>query len=182
MKYLAVLCWFILMLSYSIGCVDQKEDDSEDKFGPYEITINRVHSNETDLNYIYFAENLPPEYGFWWNETFDFVRIPLVVWNESIQYYVGLVEDFQQNHSYDGFDIFVGRVNYTATVAYIHNLGQYNASAELLVMVNLNLSFGEGCGGACACRFRHYRQVILAEDFEIIEVLGDYIRPQVIVS
>jgi hypothetical protein len=161
------------------GCI---ESQNNVEYGPYKKTINREYSNQTELELILFCENITPEDNNPWYDEFDNVKLADTVCNETIQYYSDLIDIIEEDHDYTGFDIKNAQMDYHAELKYISNNGEYNSTDEVLVIVNLTLDFEYYVGNLNALWYDHYRTVILTEDFEIIEILGDDEKRSVIVS
>lgn len=149
-------------------------------YGPYESDINRNYQNEFEEELISIAENIEPADSQWWIDEIDNIRIADCVNDEAIYYYSNLIEDIKKNHDYTGFNIRSARFIYKANVQYINNNGMYNSSDSELIEINLILNFSESVNSLNGMAFSHFRTVIFNYDKEIISVIGDDIRPQVL--
>jgi hypothetical protein len=181
-KILLIIIIFIVSCVVFVFIISNQLDLIVDSHGPYEVIIERNYNNESEEELISIAENITPPDGSWWFMEFDNILIADSVNKESINYYVNLIEEIENDHDFTGFDIKNAYFKYNVTIDYIKNNGIYNTSDQNLIEINLTFAFDEYVNPLNALGFNHYRCVIFNDQKDIISVLGDDIEPDVWVS
>jgi hypothetical protein len=150
--------------------------------GPYEVIIEKSYSDELEEELISIAENITPPDGSWWFMEFDNILVADCVNKEAIRYYVDLIGEIEEDHSFTGFDIKNAYFKYNVTVNYIIDEENRSTLDHSLIKVNLTIRFHEYVNPINALWFDHYRCVVFNEDKEIVSVFGDDTEPEVMVS
>ncbi len=120
--------------------------------------------------------DIPGDESLWWYTQFDSVRIPYAIPWAAVQYYLDLLELYEQG-------IFPGagsRENRTAALSYEASVDHYDdfhisaGSYGQVTVVTQRLQWTSYCGYMCSLMFTVERQVILDyETEEVLAILGD---------
>ena len=166
-----VILIFILIIGASQ--IGDKGPCCPERYGPYEVNINREFNNQTEKDIILFVENLSNDNMNLWEDDFHYPKKGNYICAESINYYKDVVETFEQNHSSTDAVVKHAGMAYRASIAYIENNGTYNTTDNNLIEVYLELEYSHYVGPLCGLGYGWYRRVILTNNMTVIKIEGD---------
>ena len=170
--------------------------DVYDYSGPHRVMIGRTDYSETGIDYLRIAEALlppreivtraarvahfkldeiPDDPDLWWSAEFDGMRIPYAINALTIDYYLGLTEDFKSGDfsGVKGIEMLESDLYYEAYAKH-HETFHYGAQVFTDVHVaRLHLKWHAYCGVVCAIWIDHERIVVLSPEGDPIAVFGD---------
>ena len=120
----------------------------------------------------YNVDEIPANESLWWYSTFDGVRIPYAITWEAVEYYLTLLDYYEEGLFEEAGTIDVSRAdfNYETTVTQYDSFQILNYSFGRVYVVTQLLEWDSYCGPLCALFLTARRSVII--DFETEQVLG----------
>jgi hypothetical protein len=190
------LFWIVAcVLPFVLISCDKKNENEPERI--YTKSIERNFSNEFEENLIEKAEAYYPSRdsiveaadfqleipgsNYWFYSAFDGTLIPYAITKEAVDYYSGLIDQFNKNKS-DNF-FFMAEFYYSASVTFFENYQSpaENSRGEPVVpkefesvyAVELILKWEQYCGPLCAMWIDKQRIAVFNEAGELIEVFLD---------
>lgn len=186
-----------LVFVISLGIVSCKKESEDEPERVYTKTIERNFTNEFEKDLIEKAEAYYPprdsvveaanaymeipDSNYWFYSSFDGTYIPYAITKEAVEYYSGLIDQFNANKS-DSF-FFTAEFVYSASVEFHENYLSPSANSreepvipeefESVYVVDLLLEWEQYCGPLCAMWIDKQRIAVFDESGQLLGVFLD---------
>ena len=167
-------------------------DEVEDLTPPFIIVVDRDYEDEQQERLLAIAEATypihrksivvppatrprPKERARWWSSSFDGIKIPLAITKSAVDYYVGLVREFELGD----FSQTPGVVQRSATLRYYSYIEPAESALESrkdlsdLFYVRMELSWSSSCGELCGVSFERVRILVVHKSGKVVELVED---------
>lgn len=194
MKSVSRKILIVSLLFFTILSCQKDNDESERS---YTKSVERIFTNDFEENLIYKAEkHYPPrdsvlkvaksfmeipESKYWYYNSFDGINIPYTITEDAVNYYSGLIDEFNKNKKINMF--LTADFQYVAEVTFEKNFTSpaFNSIGENIefqefssvYVVALQLKWEDYCGNLCAMWINKKRIVVFNETGELLAVFLD---------
>lgn len=192
-KKLLLLPVFLLLF---FSCITESQEQQEERV--FTKSVERISANNFEKNLIDAAEKYYPpredvvivagtskleipQTKYWFYSVFDGVYIPYAITIDAIQYYSGLIDDFNSGKKETFF--ITAKFEYKAEVKFYNDFSVKSTESQATDMyksvyvVTMNLKWENYCGSLCALWINKERVVVFNQAGELIKVHFDGITP-----